>query len=307
MHQSLASIFDAERASLEQKLESLILPNDAERIQQILRAGLMDLVAPKGKFRLSLTMAEDSILQEAIALLNTQFQLLSKVEAAGQHQKQMKLSQQPTTANSTSTSTDSIPIVGSTIGGAAGAWFGPWTAVIGAIAGTAAATYYRELMPTATVRKDISNPCMTKAEPTSEPISLSALINIIRMVCEQIDHLMASYRRQIADLKSSYENREKVTLSSNFQFLLESIQSVIGASYLVNTEKSISRLKDRCEQLSESLENYGLKAVEYTADCPTNYFEITGNDTLDAPITKIPAILEGDRVILKGKAVIPNK
>lgn len=303
MTQTLTSIFDAERVLLEQKLEGLTLPNDAERIQQILKQSLMDLIAPKGNFRLSLTMAEDVILQNTVALLNTQYQLLLKVATAAQDQKQMKM--QPTAANPSSPA--SISIVGSAIGGAAGAWFGPWTAVIGAIAGTAAATYYHELMPAAAVRQDTPKQSATKAEPTSEPVSPSALTDIIRVICEQIDHLIASYRQQIADLKSSYESREKVTLSRNFQFLLESIQSVIGASYLTDTEKGAERLKDRCEQLSESLENYGLKAVEYTADCPENYFEITCNDTLNAPVTRMPAIVEGDHVVLKGKAVIPNE
>lgn len=301
MTKTLTSIFDARRASLEQKLEGLTLPNDAECIQQILKQGLMDLVASKGEYRLSLTMAEDVILQDAVALLNAQYQLLPQASTTGQAQKQIEMSPQPTIANHTSL--DTIPIVGSAIGGAAGVWFGSLVAVAGAIAGTAAATYYRKLMPVVTVRQDAPKQNTIKAEP----ISPSALVDIIRMVCEQIDHLMASYRRQIADLKSSYENREKVTLSRNFRFLLESIQSVVGASYLVDTEKGVARLKDRCEQLSESLENYGLKAVEYTADCPENYFEITGNDTLDAPVTRMPAILEGDRVVLKGKVVVPNK
>lgn len=299
MPQTLTSIFDAGKASLEQKLEGLILPNDAERIQQILKQGLMDLVASKGEFRLSLTMAEDVIIQAAIALLNAQYQLSLKVATAAQDQKQMKM--QPTAANPSSPT--SIPIIGSAIGGVAGAWFGPWVAVAGAIAGTAAATYYQELMPAATVRQNAPKLNTIKAEP----VSPSALTDIIRAICEQIDHLIASYRRQIVDLKSSYETREKVTLSRNFQFLLESIQSVIGASYLTDTEKGVERLKDRCEQLRESLENYGLKAVEYTADCPDNYFELTCNDTLDAPVTRMPAILEGNRVVLKGKAVIPNK
>lgn len=120
-------------------------------------------------------------------------------------------------------------------------------------------------MPAAAVCQDAPKLNATKADP----VSPSALTDIIRVICEQIDHLMASYRRQM----SSYENWEKITLFRNYQFLLESIQTVVGASYWVDTEKGVARLKDRCEQLSESLENRGLKVVEYTTDCPVNYFE----------------------------------
>lgn len=300
MPQTLTSIFDAGRVSLEQKLEGLTLPDDAERIQSILKQGLMELVAPKGEYRLSLTMSEDAILQDAIALLDIQQRFLQKTTASNQPKPHATMQARPV-AESIPAAT-SVPIAGSAIGGAAGALFGPWTAVIGAIAGTAAATYCREFIPVNADR-------IAEAEPerNPEPISPCAMTDIIRTICEQIDHLLAVCRRQIADLKLTYENREKVTLSRDFGFLLESIQSVIGASYSVETEKGIERLKDRCGQLSESLENYGLRTVVYTDNCPEHYFEITRNETLDTPATRMPAILKGDRVVLKGKAVIPNK
>lgn len=127
MIRTLTSIFDAGRASLDQKLEGLTLPNDAEHIQQILKQGLMDLVASKGEYRFSLTMAEDVIFQDAVALLNAEYRLLSKSSTVAQDQKHQKMQSQPTAANPSSST--SIPIVGSTIGGVVGAWLGPLVAV----------------------------------------------------------------------------------------------------------------------------------------------------------------------------------
>ena len=301
MNTTLTSVFEAGRASLETKLGGLSLPQDSEKIQRIIEQSFAELIGPNSNFRMTLTVAENAIIQHAIGLMNIRHQLsaqiLPKQETAD---NKMRVEAMPA-----DTSSPLFSIVGSAIGGSVGALIGPWPAVIGAVAGTAVGTYYREFMPKAA--KPESESDVASSEPEATTISVSAMTDIIHSICKQIDLLLATYRQQIADLKASYDNREKVTLSRNYQFLLESIQSVLGASYSTETEKEIGRLKDRCEQLGESLENYGLRAVVYSVEKVAHLFEINESENCASPATRLPAIMEGDKIILKGKAVLPIK
>lgn len=300
MMQTLTSIFSTGRTLLEQKLQGLTLPHDSEKIQKIISQELTALIAPKGDFRLSLTVAENAILQHAVGLMNIRHQLSTQMIPENKSNKP-EMRAIPITAKPEISGLASI--VGSAVGGSVGALIGSWPAVIGAVVGTSVATYYREFMP-----KQMTNDktgCQNVPKETPDSIDPHALTDIIHTICQQIDQLIATYRGNISDLRFSYENREKETLSRDYRFLLESIQSVLGCSYSTGNATGIKKLQDRCEQLGESLENYGLRAEVYE-ESTAAFFEPIFSEQCDSPTTKMPAILEGDKLVLKGKVILPK-
>ena len=305
MAQMVTSIFDSGRAALEQQLNGLYLPNDWKQIQQIINRALTQLIAPKGDFRLSLTVAEDAILQQAIALMNIQQQLLDSA-------KPVVAAESNPSASATGTSSEpkqpkAAPIVGAAFGGSVGGMlFGTWGAVVGAIAGTAVSIYYHKFLPDVIKREPQPSACSRSSERgEKQRIDPRQLTDIIRSLCERIDNLMATYRQNIEDIRSIYEGKEPVSLSGNYQFLLESIQQVIGASYGVASAKDVERLVERCSQLGESLENYGLQVVGYN-DNAAEWFDISFSEQVKTPTVKAPAIMEQNRLVIRGRVILPK-
>lgn len=305
MAQMLTSIFDSVRTALEQQLTGLYLPNDWKQIQQIINRALAQLIAPKGDFRLSLTVAEDTILQQAIALLNIQQQLLDSARPAVAVEGNSSTS--ATGTSSEAGQPKAVPVVGAAVGGSVGGMlFGTWGAVVGAIAGTAVSIYYHKFLPDVMKREPqpLAGNCGREREE-KQRIEPRQLTDIIRSLCERIDSLMATYRQNIEDIRAIYDGKEQVTLSGNYQFLLESIQQVIGASYGVASAKDVERLVERCSQLGESLENYGLRIVGYD-DSVAECFDISFSEQVKTPTVKAPAVMEKNRLVVRGRVILPK-
>ena len=302
MIQTLTELFDAGRASLEEKLRGLALPEDAARIRKIVESELAGLIAPKSDFRLSLTASENAILQQAVGLMDVRRQLSGQTAPEQSSRPETEMQAAPVAAPDSTSCV--YPIVGSAVGGSVGAMLGPWTAVVGAVVGTSLAACSRNLLPkvNGSAKTPAGQPVNGKKDREIDPRQLT---DIIREVCGQIDRLMGLYRQQIQDLKTIYENREKVTLSRNYRFLLESIQAVVGSAMSLDEAGSAEKLRNRCEQLADSLENYGLRVVSYDGPSTAAWFDSSPSERVTAPVTKLPAILEGDEPVLKGKVLLP--
>ena len=65
-------MFESNKHVLEKELTGLVLPKDAEKIQQIVCKFLNSMFENDGEYRQQLTQAEDYILQAALGLLNAQ-------------------------------------------------------------------------------------------------------------------------------------------------------------------------------------------------------------------------------------------
>lgn len=301
MIQTLTQLFDAGRASLEEKLCGMTLPEDASRIRKIVEGELTALMAPKSDFSMSLTTAENAVLQQIVGLMDVRRQLTGQITAECPPRPKAEMRNTPAAADPTPRV---YPIVGSAVGGSVGALLGPWTAVVGAVVGTSLAAYSRDLLPVfnSPAPKSVVLPSAEKKDREIDPKQLT---DIIRGVCGQIDHLIALSRQQIQDLKSIYENREKVSLSRNYRFLLESIQSVLGSALAPDDAGCAEKLRNRCGQLADSLENYGLRVAVYDESAPAAWFDTSASERTSVPVTKLPAILEGEEPVLKGKVILP--
>ena len=69
---TLSSLFNTRKNELEQQLQGLILPQNAEQIQMAITKLFDKLFDKDGDFRQSLTQSEDFVLQASLKMLNSQ-------------------------------------------------------------------------------------------------------------------------------------------------------------------------------------------------------------------------------------------
>lgn len=250
--QTLASMFEANKQALEEKLVGLTLPKDANKIQNVVIKYLNSMFENDGEYRQHLTQTEDHILQAALKLLNAQQNIALEINnpktEAVSSQKSEKKNVNPYTS-----------LIGTTVGGALGAFGGTWGAVFGAIAGTAVVLY----CATAMSRSQTSTVSTDKqiAKPT---IRTEVFLGIVKNICESIDNLIETFRVQIKRVENVYEQKEKPSLQKDYSLLLTSIQELVVT---MNTdcedkEKKLHRLEKKVNDLAESLENYGVAIVD---------------------------------------------
>lgn len=251
---TLASMFELNKQALEKDLIGLTLPKDANKIQQIVSKYLNSMFENDGEYRQQLTQAEDYILQAALGLLNAQQSIAQEIIKQNKdtliqqtRNKSIKKNQYP------------YALAGTAVGGALGSMLGTWGAVFGAIAGTAVVLYCATSMPS-TVSKNVPIEKQI-AQPT---IRTEVFIGIIKQICEKIDGLIDTFRTQIKRVENVYEQKEKPTLQKDYFLLLQSIQELVVAAQfpIGDKEKKLNKLEKKINDLSESLENYGLAIVD---------------------------------------------
>jgi gas vesicle protein len=295
---TLTQLFDSNKQGLENELNFFSLPKDSEKIQKAVSNyfnNLLDgnLLDGNGTFRENLTQPEDYVLQCAIRLLKTQQELtknltvkadFAPVEAKPDIERRVLF-------------VKTLP--GTILGGVAGAFIDEtWGAVLGAIAGTAVALY----IATQQSKKNISESSLQKSE-----IDVDVFLDIVKQICESVDNLIDAFRVQIDRIVSKYENKEKPTLEKNYGSLLDQIQLLLGAFYAdPKTDKYLTRLQTSCDNLSESLVNYGLEVITYNENISDTHFDAFYSETAKQITMTQPAIVKDSVVIRKGKIVKPQ-
>lgn len=249
---TLALMFEANKQALEKELVGLILPENANKIHNVVSKYLNSMFENDGVYRQHLTQAEDYILQAALGLLNAQqnivLEIINPKTEAVSSQKSEKKSINPYTS-----------LIGTTVGSALGALGGTWGAVFGAIAGTAVVLYCATVMPRTRTQNLSTNKQI--AQPS---IRTEVFLEIVKNICESIDNLIETFRTQIKRVENVYEQREKPSLQKDYSMLLTYIQELIVTSNTEceDKEKKLKRLEKKVSDLADSLENYGVAIVD---------------------------------------------
>ena len=99
---------------------------------------------------------------------------------------------------------------------------------------------------------------------------------------------------------------EKPVLEKEYRFLLENIQTLVGYKRTHSEdEKYLSKLQLRIEDLTETLENYGLSVEDYTEE-HQSWFEMVESLKAQAVQMVYPAIIKNGQIVLQGKVFIPG-
>ena len=324
---TLKQLFESQRDVLAQRLEGMKLPKDAEKAQAVVSSYLNELFDGDGEFRQNLTQSEDYILQAAMSLLNAQQSMitpLSKVEiqqetnVTDEDEHEQTMGQPIDTANTKGShdritqhlKSEQYPMVigGSAIGSAAGALImGTWGAVFGAIAGTALVLYVsaqttnaKPNQPKLQARPQ-QRPQRQINKVVETPIDTNLFLSIVSNICDSVDSLIATFRAQINRVVDKYESQEKLPIEAEYPALLENIQALLGvAAGDTDPDTRQKRIEKRIELLADSLENYDLRAVNYDGNNAA-YFAMQPSPNVDKETMVAPALLRGDRVVMKGK------
>ncbi len=140
--------------------------------------------------------------------------------------------------------------------------------------------------------------------PTVKKLDVDRFTAIISNICGSVDSLIQTFRVQINRVVEKYENQEKPVLEKEYGVLLDSVQSLLGASYQEKDEKWQKKICNRIEQLAESLENYNMEVVMYDEANKQYYEEIESDKVIDSAVVALPAIVKQGVVVRKGKVFI---
>lgn len=323
----LKSLFESDKGKLEEQLAGAKLPQDANKVQQIIAEYLNELCDSNGEFRQSLTQSEDYVLQAAMSLHNAQQELYNvliqnvltqsqdgnNTEAFdGFSEKEATPSEKANhdVLNTKLTSTQAV------IGSAGGALVGKllfngWGAVFGAIAGSACALFLASRNDSNTKNGNGSasttNPSKSQNDINEGiPIEVGEFISIVSAICDRVDQLVETYRAQINRVINKYESQEKPTLEMNYRSLMENIQLLVGYSRTHgDEEKFVKKIRERVDDLAETLENYQLVMADYTEEHSAWFERVVSPNTTELRMV-YPAIVKGNEVILKGKVFVPK-
>lgn len=310
---SLVELFEANVQELREELIDVSLPRDQKKVQEVVNRYFEGILGRENLFRQHLTQSEEYILNAAMSLLNAQQLMYGDIIQQGIESKEA--------VEHHFENDDSISIEEGQKNTIIGTGIGLGSSALGVGSYTLGASVYGGLFVTIAVAamglyvvskiKDKQKHQAQKEElvseafPLDQKLDVDNFISIICKICKQIDELMNTYRAQIAQVRNSYESRkEKITLEKDFKLLLSSIQMMLGISYDEDTnEKYLKRLKERVEEVGESLENYGIKVIKYSDEVKAG-FEIVRRENVENPITLVPALEKNGIIVMKGKAVV---
>lgn len=327
---SLVSMFEANRQTLEKQLAGLMLPNDANKIQNLVSDFFDKLLGENGEFRRGLSLPEDYILQAALSLLNAQQEMgrrLSETDI----EVQTNVSFAPSSENlDTNHSAGSLldgtvdgkravtaaaaaaamsAAFGNLVASAGGATIGKialstgWGAVFGTIVGTAYVLFLAKQQSFSTPKKAIPQP-KVETEIRNYEIDVTVFLDIITDVCKSVDSLITTFRTQIQNVVSKYESQEKPTLEKSYGSLLERIQILLGAAESpITDQERLAKIDDHLGRLIETLKEFGLEVISYTEE-NSDWFEPVESSSVETPRMIYPAIIKKGILVKTGKVFV---
>lgn len=256
---TLASMFEANKQALENKLISLSLPKDANQIQKVVTEYLNSLFENDGEYRQHLTQAENYIINDVVDLLNVQHEIINELvcknhptHTSVDFKKKNKKSNKGLYTLLGSGVGGSLGVVtGNCVGGSVGTIIGTWGAVFGAIAGAAIVIYCSTLTPsnngkTVTVKREIPQ--------TS--IKTKVFLDIIKKICERVDRLIGTFRNQIKRVENAYKKEEKPSLMRDYPSLTDRLEELFQLAQ--SEENNNEELLSQIDLVQRSLKNYGV-------------------------------------------------
>ena len=310
---TLCELFESNQVQLQQALTGMTLPKDMSKVQKAVSSYLEKVFDTEGEFRQNLTQSEDYILEAAISLLNAQ-QKISSALLKDIHYNSVskKLTPSVVAPENKESSSDNVFNIGtnSTLFGVAGGAIagklilGGWGAVFGAIAGVALSIYLSNRTQTKTQSQTTRRG--VQEETSNKPIDVDSFFHIIHDVCESVDNLISTFRSQVNRVVQKYESQEKPKLEKEYRFLLESIQSLVGfeRNHDMTEEKYVKKIRDRIEELADTLDNYDITLENYSDD-KSSWFDKVSSPNTTALKEVYPAIIKDNQVIIPGKVFIP--
>lgn len=296
----VSTVFEQHQSELEELLQNEDSSKDNENLQSDTFDFLSRLLRNSSAIQENLTTSEATILDSVKALLDsyntlifhTQ-QYLCKAEEPVLHSYDVNA-----TYNSTGTNEAAKNIFASGIGAFFGKLIGGgWGAVAGSIAGSAVSQM--------NVKPKSENHCTVKVEQTIKVDSVLT-VKLVADICTKIDELIETYRVQNNNIIERYSTQEKSSLGKDYKILLEGIQSLLGYNHLHGSKENCSsKLSVKVNNLESLLDNYDIFIADYNKETQ-KWFNVFPSSEVNENVQVLPAVIENNQVILKGKVYIPT-
>ena len=292
---SLLSLFEQSEADLKTKLSGLILPRDAEKLNQILSDLFVEHIKV-GEYKQELTNSEMAIFQSAIQLVEESLQLQQHLFAIKEKEETLVTTEKKHGEERKlpiNKSQAAVVAVAAT-GILTGAVTNVGTILLAIVATAAGVWITRENSDTNTIVKEI----IINQELA---VNAVAIIETTKKICQSLDRLMGVYQTNIENFKSRIDNKPEPTLYSSYGYLLNRL------AYLYRdrvNNASEQKIDEDIDNIFMTLEDYDYKFVNYSDDNKT-LFSIEENAEITEPKVMGVAILEEGNCIVKGKYYKP--
>lgn len=306
---SLVSLFEGNKQALEAQLSGKSLPKDAKEVIDAVNSYFEEVLKKENPFRQHLRQSDEYILKSAMLLLNAQQLMYGDMTQSPKPVERDPQSENLIPAEESKKSRMAGTGIGLMASGIGAGAYAMGASALGslfiAIASAAIGLYCVSQLKDKQMSQNQRKELVSESSLPDKKLDVNGFLSIIRNICKQIDDLIKTFRAQIEQAENRYKNREEISLEKDYKLLLSSIQMMLGVSYDEGdtSEESLKRLRERVEEVGESLENYGIIVVKYSDELKAN-FEIVRRENIETPITLVPALMKNGSIILRGKVAI---
>lgn len=296
----VSTVLEQHQSELEELLQNEESKRDNDNLQSDIFDFLSRLLRNSNAIQENLTTSEATILDSVKSLLDSYNTLIFHTQQYLYKTEGPAL--QSHDVNDIHNSMRSNAAAKNIIASGLGALFGKligggWGAVAGSIAGSA-------------VSQMNVNPICENHHPAKEeqPIKVDSglTVRLATDIYSKIDELIETYRIQTKNIIERHSNHEKYSLGKDYRILLEGIQSLLGYNHLHGTDENcLSKLSAKVNNLGFLLDNYNISIANYS-DETQKWFNVLPSSEINEPVQVLPAVIENDQVILKGKVYMPT-
>lgn len=293
---SLLSLFEQSEADLKTKLSGLILPRDAEKLNQILSDLFVEHIKV-GEYKQELTNSEMAIFQSAIQLVEESLQLQQHLFAIKEKEETLVTTEkkQDEERKLPINKSQAAVVAVAATGILTGAVTNVGTILLAIVATAAGVWITRENSGTNTIVKE-------KAVRQELVVNADAIIGTTKKICQSLDNLMGVYQTNIENFKSRVDNKPEPTLYNSYGYLLNRLASLYRDKI---NNASAEEIDDDITKLFKTLKNYNYEFANYS-DETKQFYEVEELEEISEPEVEEVAILEKGECIVKGKMYQPK-
>ena len=300
---SLVALFDLIEADLTREFRLISLPQDLDKLENVLKEIFTQRIDISQYYE-EISPVSLGVLQHCFRIIAVQNKLLSCFEfnpiIGNAPYHKTSVSQNIDGGHTIRTYiNDNKEVVATLVGGIlGGGWIlSSWGSILIATIGCAIVKYYNNISNLPSHEKRT-----TQTVDSQVSLNVKLMVDTIRDICRQMDDLMQYVQDSIDIYRKKNEIVPEVSLDNTFPDILDCVKSLF-LSY--NKEKSIDKLKEKIQNIFETLENYGYKIVEYSEEF-AHCFSIVESPHIHNAQTSKPAVLKGEKILEKGRYLIPS-
>jgi len=301
VQKKLAQLFEENKEQLYNELQELYLPQDAQKLQNVIISFFDAQLSPSGEYGQSLTQAEMHLLNSCVKIWQTQFKLQNSL-LSNSSPMLPTTTKKATKTKRFSKVESKNAVIGTLIGSGIGAFFNPIVTLAGALAGLCLTIYLTDKLYNENETEQ-SNNDESILSFERKTIDADLIVRIVKEMCENIDNIVLTFNIQVENLMpqivEGFENQ--------YPDILEAFQKFAGGmSEHKNNDETY--IYNQYSLIEDALAQHGILVEHYNATETEKqlYFEVQETQKITDIKEILPALIKNGTVIKKGKLLIPK-